>query len=212
MELTNDFRVALPIEAAWAVLTDVERIAPCLPGAQLQEVDGDHYRGVAKVKVGPITASYKGEASFVSRSDEEHVAVLRAEGREVRGQGSASATITAALTADGDSTVVVVTTELSVTGKVAQFGRGVLAEVSGKLLDQFVDNLEAAVLGGDAEQEPDAPVPNASVPTRRLIDTPEPEPVDLLDVAGASVARRVAPIVAVALFLWLLKRALFRRG
>ena len=101
MELTNDFRVALPVERAWAVFTDVELIAPCLPGAQLQEIEGDEYRGVVKVKVGPITAQYKGQAKFLSLDPTAHVAVLRAEGRETRGQGNANATITATLTPGG---------------------------------------------------------------------------------------------------------------
>jgi hypothetical protein len=149
MELTNDFRVALPVEQAWVVLTDLERIAPCMPGAQLQEVEGDDYRGVVKVKVGPITAQYKGQATFLSRDEGHHVAVLRAEGRETRGQGNAHAIITASLTPDGSGTAVSVVTDLTVTGRVAQFGRGVLADVSAKLLGQFVDCLEQSVLAGE---------------------------------------------------------------
>lgn len=160
MELTNDFRVALPVERAWALLTDVERIAPCLPGAQLQEIEGDEYRGIVKVKVGPITAQYKGKATFVSQDAESHVAVLRADGRETRGQGNANATITATLTPDDGGTAVSVVTDLTVTGRVAQFGRGVLADVSAKLLDQFVDNLEKTV----------------------LVDEPSPAPVEAVDV------------------------------
>ena len=104
MELTNEFRVGVPVERAWEVLTDVERIAPCMPGAQLQEIEGDEYRGVVKVKVGPITAQYKGAARFVERDEAAHRAVLRAEGRETRGQGNANATITAQLDPDGDGT------------------------------------------------------------------------------------------------------------
>jgi uncharacterized protein len=150
MELTNDFRVGVPVEQAWEVLTDVERIAPCMPGAQLQEVEGDEYRGIVKVKVGPITAQYKGTATFTERDDAAHRAVLTAEGRETRGQGNASATVTATLTPDGDATLVSVVTDLTVTGRVAQFGRGVLADVSAKLLGQFVDCLETSVLSGSA--------------------------------------------------------------
>ncbi len=169
MELTNDFRVALPVERAWAVLTDVERIAPCLPGAQLQEIEGDEYRGVVKVKVGPITAQYKGQAKFLSLDAEHHVAVLRAEGRETRGQGNANATITATLTPDAGGTNVVVATDLTVTGRVAQFGRGVLADVSAKLLDQFVAELEKTV----------------------LVD--EPEPVEAVDVELEDPIEAVQP-------------------
>lgn len=150
MELTNEFTVEVPVEEAWAILTDVERIAPCMPGAQLQEVEGDEYRGVVKVKVGPVTAEYRGKATFVERDETAHRAVLRAEGRESRGQGNANATITAVLEAVGGSTKVSVGTDLTITGRVAQFGRGVLADVSNKLLGQFVDSLEATVLSGPA--------------------------------------------------------------
>ena len=146
MELTNDFEVAVPVDQAWSVLTDIEQIAPCMPGAQLQEVEGDEYRGTVKVKVGPITAQYKGKATFQEKDDENHVAVLKADGRDTRGQGNANAVITARLEEAGDGTKVSVHTDLTVTGKVAQFGRGVMADVSAKLLDQFVENLETTVL------------------------------------------------------------------
>lgn len=147
MELSNEFEVAVPVEQAWAVLTDIERIAPCLPGAQLQEIDGNDFKGIVKVKVGPITAQYKGAATFVEKDDAGHKAVLSASGRDTRGQGNASATIVAELEARGDRiTHVSVLTDLAVTGKVAQFGRGVMADVSAKLLDQFVVNLETTVL------------------------------------------------------------------
>jgi carbon monoxide dehydrogenase subunit G len=145
MELTNEFRVAVSVPEAWKVLTDVERIAPMLPGAQLQEVEGEEYRGVVKVKVGPITAQYKGQATFVERDEAGGRVVLKAAGRDTRGQGNATAVITATMTPDGDGTKVAVVTDLTITGKVAQFGRGVLAEVSSKLLGQFVDALEADI-------------------------------------------------------------------
>ena len=151
MELNNEFRVAIPVEQAWTVLTDLERIAPCMPGAQLTEVEGDIYRGTVKVKVGPAQAQYKGEVTFVERDDDAHVAVLRAEGRETRGQGKASATITARLTPDEGGTAVSIDTDLSIAGRVAQFGRSALVDVSTSLLDQFVECLESSVLaeGGD---------------------------------------------------------------
>lgn len=141
MELINEFRVGASVPDAWKVLTDVERIAPLLPGAQLQEVEGDEYRGVVKVKVGPITAQYKGSATFLEQDEPGGRVVLKASGRDTRGQGNASAIITAVMTPDGDGTKVTVTTDLTITGKVAQFGRGVLAEVSAKLMGQFVDAL-----------------------------------------------------------------------
>src|SRR5690606_27140645 len=115
VELSNEFDVSVPVEQAWAVLTDVERIAPCLPGAQLQEVEGDEYRGVVKVKVGPITAQYKGTASFVEKDDVNHVARLKADGRDTRGNGNANALITATLVPVGDGTKVTVVTDLQIT-------------------------------------------------------------------------------------------------
>lgn len=153
MELSNEFEVPVPIEQAWVILTDLERIAPCLPGAQLQEVEGEVYRGIVKVKVGPITAQYKGQAVLVEKDDVNHIALLEATGRDTKGAGNASANIRAELTAKGDVTHVSVLTDLTVTGKVAQFGRGVLGDVSAKLLTQFVGNLEATVLAEDLVEE-----------------------------------------------------------
>ena len=234
MELTNEFTVDAPIEQAWSVLTDLERIAPCMPGAQLTEVEGDEYRGNVKIKVGPITAQYKGVATFVSKDDAAHTAVLKAEGRDTRGQGNASATITATLTPAGAGTKVVVGTDLTITGKVAQMGRGVLADVSGKLLDQFVQSLETDVLssaapaaaapaasapasgnGAEPQATADAPPAAPTAPSSgsssssgpRRIDSPEAKPIDLLDAGGAPIAKRVGPIVGVlVVVLWLLRR------
>lgn len=154
MELKHEFSVAVPLEQAWEVLTDLERIAPCMPGAQLQEVEGDEYRGIVKVKVGPITAQYKGVARFSELDGTAHRAVLRAEGRDTRGQGRAAATVIATLAGQGDVTAVQIVTDLDISGKVAQFGRGMLAEVSEKLLGQFVAQLEADVLSGPADDHP----------------------------------------------------------
>ncbi len=145
MELTNDFTVEVPVDEAWEVLTDLPRIAPCMPGAELRDVEGEDYHGVVKVKVGPITAEYKGKVTFVERDDGAHRAVLRAQGREVRGQGHANATITATLAEVDASTRVSVVTDLNITGKVAQLGRGVLADVSSKLMSEFADSLEASL-------------------------------------------------------------------
>src|ERR1700704_3530004 len=154
MEIADSFRVSTPIGATWKVLLDIEGIAPCLPGAQLQEVDGDEYRGIVKVKVGPITAQYKGTATLAEVNEAEHKIVLDASGRDTRGQGNAKATIVVTMNEDGGGTLVEVVTDLSITGKVAQFGRGVLDDVSSKLLRQFVENLERDVLTtGTAESE-----------------------------------------------------------
>jgi uncharacterized protein len=209
MELTHDFRVPLPVPEAWDVLTDIERIAPCMPGAQLTEVDGEEYRGTVKVKVGPITAQYKGTAHFAEQSAEERRAVLKAQGRDTRGQGNASATITATLAPDGDGTAVSLVTDLAVTGKVAQFGRGVLADVSSKLLSQFVDCLEGTLAepGAETGTAPDGAPPSGP----RRIEGPEARPVDLVDAAGGSIAKRVGPVVGLVALLWLLRQLLRRR-
>jgi carbon monoxide dehydrogenase subunit G len=146
MELVHEFSVPVPVEQAWQVLTDVERIAPCLPGAELTGSDGDSYQGRVKVKVGPITAQYRGTASFTEKDESTHRVVLKADGRDTRGQGTASATVTAVMVPDEGTTAVSIVTDLSITGRVAQFGRGVMGDVSARLLDQFVRNLEADVL------------------------------------------------------------------
>jgi uncharacterized protein len=212
MELTNEFRVERPVDETWKVLTDVERIAPALPGAQLQEIEGEEYRGIVKIKVGPITAQYKGKATFVEKDDVNHKAVLKAEGRDTKGQGNASALITATLVPDGQGTKVTVHTDLTVTGKVAQFGRGIMADVSGKLLGQFVENLETTVLAGDstATEAPASEVADAGPEIRRL-DHPEPEPVNLVGHAGAPVAKRLVPLAIGGLLVLLFVRGLRRR-
>jgi carbon monoxide dehydrogenase subunit G len=164
MELNNEFRVGVSVPEAWKVLTDVERIAPMMPGAQLQEVEGEEYRGVVKVKVGPITAQYKGAATFVEQDETGGKVVLKASGRDTRGQGNASALITATMVPDGDGTKVSVITDLTVTGKVAQFGRGVLADVSAKLIGQFVDSLEADLANsGGADSSPAGTEPSSPI-------------------------------------------------
>ena len=194
MKLENEFRVDLPVEEAWRVLLDVERIAPCMPGAQLQEVEGDEYRGIVKVKVGPITAQYKGVARITDADDTNHRAVIRAEGRDTRGQGNASASAAAVLQPDGDGTRVSIDSDVTITGKVAQFGRGVIADVSAKLLDQFVACLEREVLSSAGD--PPASNDVAEGGEARTIDAPEAEPVDLLRTAGAPVLKRVVPVAA----------------
>lgn len=209
MELNNDFEVAAPIDLVWSVLTDVEHIAPCLPGAQLLEIEGDEFRGVVKIKVGPITAQYKGAASFVERDDAGYRAVLRAEGRDTRGAGNAAANITAELEATDVGTKVTVTTDLTVTGKVAQFGRGVMADVSKKLMGQFADNLSDLMAASTDEVVADAPVAEApadgttdsaadgDAPTIRIVDAPEVEAIDLLGAAGAPILKRLVPTLLV---------------
>jgi carbon monoxide dehydrogenase subunit G len=201
VELTHSFTVPVPVERAWTVLTDVEGIAPCMPGAELREVEGDEYRGVVKVKVGPITAQYQGKATITEKDDSAHRIVVKAEGRDTRGQGNASANVIATLAGEGDATTVNVVTDLNVTGKVAQFGRGVMADVSNKLLGQFVVCLEQKL--GEQPAEKPAPADN---PGPRTIESAEAEPVDLLGAAGAPVLKRVVPVVAAGVVAYLVIR------
>jgi len=266
MKITNEFTVHTPIERAWQVLTDLEGIAPCMPGAQLTGVEGDTYKGKVKVKVGPVISEFAGTARFAERDEAGHRAVIDAKGRDARAGGNASALVTAVLTPAGESTRVSVDTDLKISGKLAQFGSGMIKEVSGKLLAQFVSNLEAKLATDEAEPQTAtsdqvdqvAPVPAASdeaaadrsdakeaaseqpaseqaasgqaasgqaasgqaaseqaasdqnapeavapvrdaAPAPAKVATPvasaEPEPLDLLSVAGSSIYKRVIPVV-----------------
>ena len=211
------------------MITDVERIAPCLPGAQLQEIEGDIYRGVVKVKLGSITPQFKGQATFDERDDSAHRAVLKAEGRDTGGRGNANAEITAqAESLSPTSTRVVVSTDLHITGKVAQFGRGIIGDVSKKLMEQFAANLNTMldtdpVDDADARRarvgppratatRPAAPAGTAGdgassgTPQVRKIEGPATEPVDLAGVAGPAVLKRVLPLVAGLVLLLLVLR------
>lgn len=218
MDLTNTFTVATPIDEMWPILCDIERIAPCMPGAQLTDVDGDEYRGLVKIKVGPITATFKGTATMTERDDDAHRAVLKASGKDTGGKGNANATITASAAAtDEGGTEVTITTDLSITGKVAQFGRSAMSDISTKLLGQFVSCLEADVLAAPApaaEEEvvdvtddaPAAEPPPAPAPPK------EPEPIDLLETAGVPGAKQAGPIAAivalvVVLYWWRRRRS-----
>jgi len=225
MEINDSFRVSTPIDATWKVMLDIEGIAPCLPGAQLQEVEGDEYRGIVKVKVGPITAQYKGTARLADVDEANHRLVIDASGRDTRGQGNAKATIVVTMAPEGAGTKVDVATDLAITGKVAQFGRGVLVDVSSKLMGQFVENIERDVLttagggdtshaGGAYEQALESAVSATATATvapqgssgPRKIDSAEVEPVDLLDMAGAPLTKRLVPIGIGALVLFILWR------
>lgn len=227
MELKSEFRVGIPVEQAWSTLTDVEFIAPCMPGAQLTEIDGDEFKGGVKVKVGPITAQYKGSAKFVELDEANRRIVLEASGRDSRGAGNAAAEVTAEMAPDGDGTVVSIATDLKVTGKVAQFGRGVMADVTEKLIGQFVDSLEQKLseigdqddarvaaddaAADDAEASDESGDESASSGARQ-IDMAEPEPVDLLETAGRPMLKRIlAPLAVVVFFLFNRRRRRKRR-
>ena len=159
MDFSESFSVDAALKDVWDLMTDVERIAPCLPGAQLQEIDGEDYHGIVKVKVGPITSQYKGTARFEQVDEAEHKIVLTAQGRDTKGAGNASAKIGVSLegdaTGDSPATQVMVDVHLDLKGKVAQFGRGVLADVSGKLMAKFAENLSEMIAAGQQEAEDD---------------------------------------------------------
>jgi carbon monoxide dehydrogenase subunit G len=234
-QLINEFTVNRPIDEAWTILTNIERIAPCLPGAELQEVEGEVYRGVVKVKLGAISSQFKGEANFLDRDDSNHTATIKGVGRDTGGRGNASAEITAkAESLSPTSTRVIVTTDLHITGKVAQFGRGIMGDVSSKLMGQFANNLNemldeqnldgapaeepkaaeaadpvAAPLAepATADEQPPAATEAPEAPKVRKINGPATEPIDLMEVGGSSIAKRVAPaIVALVVVLFLLRR------
>jgi carbon monoxide dehydrogenase subunit G len=212
MKLDNEFRVNAPIERAWEVLTDIPAITPCLPGAELTDHDGDEYRGTVKIKVGPVTANYSGKALFAVIDEERHHIEIAADGRDSRGSGNASASITADMRADGDHTVVSISTDLKVAGKVAQFGKGMIAEVSGKLIDQFVNCIEQELLGDKVIEEVAAASADAGESTTPAAAPRQPvEALDLMDLAGGSVYKRLAPIGIAAAVILILALLLKRR-
>ena len=233
MQLNHSFTVPVDVEQAWKVLRDIERVAPCMPGASIETVDGDEFTGRVKVKVGPMQVTYKGGASFAEVDEKHHRATIEARGQETRGSGTANATVTAELLARGEQTEVTVLTDLAITGKPAQFGRGVMFDVGEKLLGQFADCLaerlaatpEAppgelleerpeAVTPGPAGARPAAAGPPEVAPASARMSVKEPveeEPIDLFAVAGQPVAKRLAWVPAGLVLLWLLVRSLRRR-
>lgn len=224
MDLQNSFIVPAGIDHAWATLMDVERLAPCLPGATLESYDGDDALGKVKVKVGPVQMTYNGKVHFAERDEATHRMVMDASGREARGSGTAAARATATLHDEGgDRTRVEVVTDLTITGKAAQFGRGVLQDVAAKIVGQFADNL-AVLMTSDAAPAAEQPSPSAAesaVASPQPAERPAPplpyqdDAIDLLDTAGAPVLRRLAPVLAaltvVGLIWWLVARR-GRRG
>jgi carbon monoxide dehydrogenase subunit G len=203
MHLEHEFVVPVPVKQAWQVLLDVERIAPCLPGASVDSVQDDTFAGRVKVKVGPITVTYQGNATFTERDEASHRVTIKANGREARGAGTAAATVEAVLHDEGERTRVRVDTELAITGRPAQFGRGVMVDVSNKLLGTFADCLERTLAAGQ-------PAPAAPTVSRTEVERPTPEAIDLLETAGAPVLKRLLPAVAAVAVLVLLWRLLRR--
>jgi carbon monoxide dehydrogenase subunit G len=263
MELTHSFTVPVGADQAFEVLSDIERIAPCMPGATIDSVDGREFTGRVKVKVGPMQITYRGKATYEELDAEQHRAVIEARGQETRGSGTANATITASLTDKGEETEVTVISNLSITGRPAQFGRGVMNEVGAKLLGQFADCLSDKLSGTDeieASAETDqtaelkpvtaspetngspsrvpeqevtqavgaappaptsggelgaaAPAPRVDAPPEsrqpaadaRQTAAPDGDAIDLFDVAGPSILKRLVPLAIVLLIVLLVRR------
>jgi uncharacterized protein len=211
MKIANEFTITAPVEDAWDVLTDLAQVVPLMPGAQLIGQEGDDYMGKVKVKVGPVISEFTGKAKFVDLDRENHRAVINARGREARGTGNAAAVVTAQLHPDGNNSRVTVDTDLKIVGKLAQFGSGMLQQVSEKLLGQFVESLEAKLAG--TAQPAAEPVPTEA-PVAQQKPTPAPEattaaaaaeppPIDLLELAGGAALKKFGPAVLVGLALLL---------
>ena len=221
--MENEFTVEAPVKQAWETLLDLERITPCLPGAALEEESGDEYKGTMTIRLGPITQKYNGTVSFEETDEEARRAVLKADGKDARGQGTASATITSTLTEEDDGTKVHVETDMHLTGRAAQFGRGVQQEVATKLINQFAECLEKEIMGENTREEPEQPEKageqeeveeqeaaasaNGSAekardeeeekPKRRVIEQDhDVEPLDLGEASRDAVLKRVVPLAA----------------
>ncbi len=241
MELEHSFTVPVDADDAYTALLDVESVVSCMPGAALDTIDGDDFTGTVKVKLGPIGITYKGKASIVEKDPAARRVVLRAQGRDARGNGTAAATVTATLTEEGSATKVDVRTDLDITGKPAQFGRGVLVDVGNKLIGQFADCLAGKLGAGGAaageapagtaapaaatpeaaaappatepaaEQPPEPRTP-APAPAPRAAPAPQSvEPIDLLQSAGPALAKRMLPLLAALVVLVVIVLRLRRR-
>ena len=235
MKLENEFTVDAPVDEAWKTMIDLERVTPCLPGATLTEQEGDEYRGKMTVRLGPVKQEYDGTVKFEETDEEEHRAVLKADGKDKRGQGTASATITSTMSEENGGTKVHVETDMQLTGRAAQFGRGVQQDVAAKLLTQFADCLEKEILGENVQDEDSEPAaagangsaepgspgetasangsggePEEEPPVRKIQQESEVEPLDLGAASYEAVIKRVAPVAvgAVVLFIivWLVRR------
>src|SRR5215470_3426536 len=232
IELDNSFTVPVPPEQAWHVLLDVERIAPCMPGASVTSVEGDEVAGQVKVKLGPLSLSYNGAAKSTEKDQASHTIAIEASGKETRGAGTASATVQAGLKpADTEGqTLVSIHTTLNVTGRPAQFGRSLLPEVSGKLIAQFAANLEALIEadaagaaapaegttaeGGAQPGSGGTAITTASAQSAVALPQQE-DSLNLIKLVGGPVLKRVIPVAAVAVVLVIFRhriRDLFTRS
>jgi uncharacterized protein len=224
--MENEFTVEAPVEQAWETLLDLERITPCLPGAALEEESGDEYKGTMTIRLGPVTQKYNGTVSFEETDEESRRAVLKADGKDARGQGTASATITSTLSEEDGGTKVHVETDMHLTGRAAQFGRGVQQEVATKLINQFAECLEKEIMGENTREEPEQPAEPEQTdetaeteetegavsangsgaeeageeeekPKRRIIQQDhDVEPLDLGEASRDAVLKRVVPLAA----------------
>jgi carbon monoxide dehydrogenase subunit G len=234
LKMENKFTVEAPVEQAWETLLDLERITPCLPGAVLEEESGDEYKGTMTIRLGPVTQKYNGTVSFEETDEEPHRAVLKADGKDARGQGTASATITSTLSEEDGETRVHVETDMHLTGRAAQFGRGVQQEVATKLINQFAECLEKEIMGENTREEPEQPAEPEQAeeteeavsangsgaedtgeeeekPKRRVIQQDhDVEPLDLGEASRDAVLKRVVPLAAgvgvLVVVFWLLRR------
>lgn len=255
MELDHDFTVPVPVDQAWQVLLDVERVAACMPGATLDSVEGEEFAGRMKVKVGAMTITYRGTARIVSADESSHVVTMEASGKEARGSGTAAATVQARLHEEDGTTRVTVHTKLNVTGRPAQFGRNILSEVGSKVIDRFAKSLaaeletsgegggaaapevpaaapespaeapespaeaakpeveaEAGVTSAKPEEPADKPGPVKAAPSRPPLHVAtKDDAIDLLEVAGPSVAKRAVPAIGGLVAVLLAFRFLRRR-
>jgi uncharacterized protein len=212
MKIANQFTVSAPIEQAWDVLCDLEQVIPLMPGAQLTGHEGDDYLGKVKVKVGPVTSEFSGKVRFVEQDRDQHRAVIDAKGKESRGTGNAAATVTAQLHEAGGRTDVTVDTDLKIVGKLAQFGSGMLQQVSEKLLRQFVESLEAELAANSVETapSPEGAEGAATGATGAASPGAEPEPIDLLALAGGDQLKKygavAVAVLALLALIWVLRR------
>jgi len=236
LKLENTFTIPVPADQAWPVLLDLERLAPCVPGATITSREGDDYHGRIKVKLGPVGLSYKGIIKVVSQDEAAGVAVLEGSGRENRGNGTAKAVITCRLVESGGVTDVFVDTDLAITGKPAQFGRGALAEVAGTLIGTFADNLAAEITAAPSADLPENPTPADSATQNGTASSADPaattatsaqttessivrsinsrqgaEPIDIMAAAGLSPNRQLALTALAGIGVAVLLTLAFRR-
>ena len=219
MDLQNSFVVPSDIDTAWKQLQDVEGLAPCMPGATLTSHDGDDFTGSVKVKLGPVSMVFAGQARFVSKDEATHTVVIEGAGKETKGTGTAKGLVTAVLVQEApDRTRVDVNTEITITGKAAQFGRGVMQDVAGRIIDQFSANLAAMMTAGGAEATAAATAAEGGEPGTTTTAPPKPavlphheDSIDLLGTAGAPVLQRAIPVaiglvVVVGVIIWIARR------